>query len=369
VPYVHAASSRRSLLIIAGALSALFASGCGGDDSTSTTNASSGSNGSDLAGIKTYLLEHTTQLVTEASATRTGAQAYYEMATAVNFDYAKLLKTKRPEVQAFVKEAQATFGRANPAYEEMEGVVAGTPTLADFDVDIDAGSDGSDPESAVSFDITTPSGKVLKQPGNVNYLIETSVFGTEPKFAAPNVTPDLDGDGTVEFGEAVPDADVYLGAATEFEKQAKELDAAAKAWEPTESDAFTALVVMTPTMSEYFGAWKNSRFVAGAKAEEKAFVAASRLQDITDILEGLQLVYASVEPRIASVDPAQATQTKQRLDELTAFAAGLRDEEAGGRTFTAEEADSLGSEAQANAQEIAGQVSQAATRLNIRVEE
>ena len=44
---------------------------------------------------------------------------------------------------------------------------------------------------------------------------------------------------------------------------------------------------MTPTMSEYFEAWKNSRFVAGDKANEKAFVAASRLQDIADILGGL----------------------------------------------------------------------------------
>jgi hypothetical protein len=40
---------------------------------------------------------------------------------------------------------------------------------------------------------------------------------------------------------------------------------------------------MTPTMSEYFEAWKNSRFVAGGQAGEKAFAAASRLQDIADI--------------------------------------------------------------------------------------
>ena len=43
----------------------------------------------------------------------------------------------------------------------------------------------------------------------------------------------------------------------------RELDAAARKWEPTLQDALTALVVMTPTMSEYFEAWKNSRFVAG----------------------------------------------------------------------------------------------------------
>ena len=195
----------------------------------------------------------------------------------------------------------------------MEGVVAGVPSLADYDVIIDAGADGSDPENAVPFSLKTPAGKTWKQPGNFNYLIETAVFGTEPKWAAKGVQPDLDGDGTVEFGEAMPDADFYVTAARDFEKTAKELDAAAREWQPTPQDAFTALVVMTPTMSEYFDAWKNSRFVAGDKAKEKAFVAASRLQDIADILGGLETVYAGVQPRIAAVDQAQAEQTGRDL--------------------------------------------------------
>ena len=41
-----------------------------------------------------------------------------------------------------MKRAQEGFRAANPSYEEMEGVVAGVPELADFDVIIDAGSDG-----------------------------------------------------------------------------------------------------------------------------------------------------------------------------------------------------------------------------------
>ncbi len=250
----------------------------------------------------------------------------------------------------------------------MEGVVAGVPSLADYDVIIDAGADGSDPENAVPFDIKTEQGKTYKQPGNLFALVETSAFGTEPKFQAKDVEPDLDGDGQVEFGEAMPDADFYVTAARDFEKTAQELDAAAKEWTPTAQDAFTALVVMTPTMSEYFDAWKNSRFVAGDKAKEKAFVAASRLQDIADILGGLQTVYASVEPRIAEADKAQATQTKQDLDELTAFAERLRDEEADGKQFTADQAETLGAEAQARAEAIAGQVSQAAGQLDIPLE-
>ena len=45
--------------------------------------------------------------------------------------------------------------------------------------------------------------------------------------------PDLDGDGEVEFGEALPDADIFIAAATDFEKHAQELDKAAHEWEPT----------------------------------------------------------------------------------------------------------------------------------------
>ena len=180
--------------------------------------------------------------------------------------------------------------------------------------------------------------------------------------------PDLDGDGRVEFGEAVPDASFYVTAARDFAKETGELKAAAQKWQPTTQDAMTALVVMTPTMSEYFEAWKNSRFVAGADASEKAFVAASRLQDIADILGGLQLIYDNVEPEIAKVDPEQAGQTKAALKRLNDFAANLRDEEADGRTFTARDADTLGTDAQDQAEAIAGQISQAAGKMNIELE-
>jgi hypothetical protein len=263
---------------------------------------------------------------------------------------------------------QATFREANPAYEEMEGVVAGVPSLADFDVIIDAGADKSDPENAVPFSIETPAGKTYEQPGNFFFLLETSLWGTEERFAAKGVQPDLDGDGKVTFGEALPDADFLVAAARDFSGQAQELDAAGKEWEPTPEDAFTAVVVMTPTMSEYFAAWKASRFVAGNKAEESSFVAASRLQDIADILSGLVLVYDNIEPVIAADNPEQAEQTGAELKELEQFAAGLRDEEANGRKFTAAEADTLGSEAQDRAEAIAGQVSQAAGGLGLTLE-
>ena len=315
------------------------------------------------------MTDHTEALAADADSLNKSAEEYYKLAESKNFDYEKLLKEDRDKVQSFVKKAQADFRKANPDYEEMEGVVAGTPSLADYDVIIDAGSDASDPENAVPFSIKTPQGKTYKQPGNLNFLVETTVFGTEDKFQAKDVKADLDGDGKVEFGEAVPNADFYLGTTRTFKRYADELNEAAKKFKPNNSDAFTSLVVMTPTMSEYFEAWKNSRFIAGSNAKETAFVASSRLNDIEDILSGLVLTYENIRPTIDKADKAQAEQTQNELIRLRDFVAKLRKQEADGKKFTAEEADTLGTQAQEQAEEIAGQVTQAAARLNIKVEE
>jgi hypothetical protein len=341
------------------AAAALLTAGCGDDDGkpAATTTAA----GTDLGAIKTYLLEHTARLQRDAGTIRSDAEAYYALAKSTDFDYRALLADKSDEVKQLVTKLQTDFTAANPAYEEMEGVVAGVPSLADFDVIIDAGGDASDPENAVPFSVKTPAGRTFKQPGNYNYLIETSVFGTEPKFQAEGVD--------ARYGNAVPDADFLVAAARDFAKSAEDLDAAAKAWTPTPADAFNAVVVMTPTMSEYFEAWKNSRAIAGSKATEKAFVAASRLQDIADILGGLVLIYDNIQPTVAKADAAQATQTAKDLTALERFAARLRDAEAGGKSFSAQDADTLGGEAQDRAEAIAGQVSQAAGRLKIQLAE
>ncbi len=357
--------------MLAALVAAALLAGCGDDDSEPEAGATatpSAAAEADLGAIKDYLLTHTASLEELTAKLATDAEAYHAAAEEAGFDYTKLLAGQREEVAGMVESMQATFREANPAYEEMEGVVAGVPSLADFDVIIDAGADKSDPENAVPFSIKTPAGKTFEQPGNFFFLLETSLWGTEAQFAAKDAEPDLDGDGKVTFGEALPDADFLVAAARDFAANAKDLSAAAEEWEPTKEDALTALVVMTPTMSEYFEAWKNSRFVAGDKAEESSFVAASRLQDIADILGGLVLIYDNVEPVISDADAQQAQQTGTELGELEAFAARLRDEEAAGKRFTAQEADTLGSEAQDRAEAIAGQVSQAAGQLGITLE-
>jgi imelysin len=361
--------ARPALALATAACSLALVTGCGEDRSSGDQRESTTATGVDLTAVKGYLLAHTERLVTDSAAVRVIAEAYYRLAKSLDFDYDRPLADHRAEARRLVRHGQEDFVKANPAYEEMEGVVAGVPSLADYDVIIDAGGDASDPQNAVPFDLETPAGRTYKQPGNFNYLIETTVFGTEPKYQAKGVQADLDGDGKVEFAESLPDADFYVTAARGFEKYSRELDEAARGWQPTPNDALTALVVMTPTMSDMFEAWKNSRAVAGDKATEKAFVAASRLQDIADILGGLVMIYDNVEPLVAKADRQQARQTRDSLGKLHAFAAGLRDREAAGRKYTAEEADTLGSQAQERAEAIAGQITQAAAKLDIELEE
>jgi hypothetical protein len=364
-PYLRAAAP----LAVA---ATLMLAACGSDDeegSAGSATTATQKAAAEYGAVKEYLAEHTARLVTETGKLREGAERYHALAESVDFDYATLLEDHRDEVSSLVEQLQEDYRAANPAYEEMEGVVAGVPELADFDVIIDAGGDASDPENAVPFTIETAAGKRYKQPGNFFFITETSIFGTEAKFTAKSVEPDLDGDGKVSFGEALPDADFLQAATLEFQKTAKELQDAGAAWTPKASDVFTAVVVMTPTMSEYFEAWKNSRFVAGSKASESAFVAASRLQDIADILSGLVVIYDNIKPQIAETDEAQAEQTGTALRELLAFVERLRDEEEGGKRFKAEGAETLGTDAQEQAEAIAGQVSQAAGKLGIKLEE
>ncbi|HEX7289993.1 MAG TPA: hypothetical protein VF250_02595 [Conexibacter sp.] len=363
-------SPRRTLAAALALSAALAVSACGSDDDNSSRSntATTAAVSADLGPVKRYLLDHTERLLANTATLQQDAEAYYALAEQADFDYAALLAGRRAEVRRLVERLQRDFHAANPSYEEMEGVVAGVPELADYDVIIDAGGDASDPENAVPFSIETPAGRTFEQPGNFNFLVETAVYGTEEKFQAKGVKADLDGDGKVAFGEAVPDADFLVATARDFHSVAGELDDAARAWTPDAQDVFTALVVMTPTMSEYFESWKNSRFVAGAKATETAFVTSSRLGDIGDILGGLVLVYESVEPQIADVDAEQAKQTGASLRSLHAFAQRLEREEANGRRFTARDADTLGGDAQDRAEAIAGQISQAAGQLNVALE-
>ena len=323
----------------------------------------------DLDGIKTYLLEKSSQLTNSSKSLKDASDKYYELAHSAGFDYATLWETSSAEVSTALNDAKSAWMAASPLYEQMEGIVAGTPSLAEYDVILDAGTSAEeDPEGAVPFDLTLPDGRVLPKPGNLFGVLESTLWGTYADFTT-GIEADLDGNGTVDFGEKLPDANVLKAGADALDKYTTELGTAASAWEPTESDAFTALAVMVPTMSEYFNSWKNSRFIMGDASEQRDFVVISRLSDIQNILGSLQVVFGEVKPLVESTDSAQAAQIEQSLADLKSFVGDVYAKEQSGYQHTPEEADVLGAEAQNRATAIAGQVAQIAAKLNISIAE
>jgi hypothetical protein len=365
---------------LSAALVALSLTACGGSDSGGTQQeapaeapAASSATGpaADLSAVKDYLTEHTALLSGFTARFAADAQRYFDLAEGTGFDYARLWAEHADEVGPLVEQMKSDWIEGNPYYERVEGIVAGTPSLSEYDVILDAGSSAAeDPESAVPFDLTLPDGRVLEQPGNLYNLTEGALWGTvSEELGVPSTSVDLDGDGQTSFGEVLPDAGFLVAAAQAFDTYAGELTAVAEEWRPAASDAFTALVVMVPTMSQYFGQWKESRFVAGDGSGAQAFNVVSRLSDIRDILGGLEVIYTGVEPLVATADVAQSRQTGRELADLTAFIADLHEQEQSGNRFTPEEADTLGSEAQERATAIAGQISQAAAELGITIEQ
>ena len=320
--------------------------------------------GASLQPTKTYLLQHTARLARFTKDFQAVANRYYAAAKRVGFEYPSL--AANAAVRRDLARAKSLWIKGNPYYERVEGVVAGTPSLAIYDVILDAGSSAKeDPASAVPFDLKLRNGKVLRKPGNLFNLTEGMLWGTRPEYVGAKA--DLDDDGRLEFGEVLPNANVFKASADAFRLYAGKLDRSATAWKPTASDAFTSVVVMVPTMSEYFGQWKVSRFVLGDKAKGDSFNVVSRLSDIGDILGGLRVIYRGIAPAIAKVDPQQSAQTKRELDALWSYVAKLRTQEKGGKRFTPQQADTLGRTAQERATAIAGQVTQAAARLKVKI--
>jgi hypothetical protein len=359
-----------------------LAAGCGGDGEESEPATGTGSSvptetqadaatAADLSAVKSFLGDHTDRLVESTQELSRLARHYHQSTGGGEVDLGAVWDKRSDEIGPVLMAMKAAWVEGNPYYERVEGVVAGTPSLAEYDVIIDAGSSAAeDPESAVPFDLTLEDGTVLEQPGNLFNLTEGALWGTLPEeLGRPGTPADLDGDGRTEFGEVLPNPALLVAASETFVRYAQELDAAGEAWEPTPSDAFTALVVMVPTMSEYFEQWKLSRFVAGEAASAQAFNVVSRLADIRDILTGLEVIYDGVEPAVSQVDEQRAAQTGQELSELRSFIAELHDREQAGNRFTPEQADTLGTEAQERATAIAGQVSQAAAQLGVEIEQ
>lgn len=317
-----------------------------------------------LAAIKAFTLEHNAALVTEAKRLRDLAGAYAATIAAHGNDYAAAWAAEGATLADGVRGIRAQWLVASNHYETIEGIVAGIPATARYDLILDAGNPGTEAEDVAEYDLALPDGTVLERPGSLFHTITEPLFwGSDPGHA--KLAADLDGDGQVGAGEMLFDANLALGATAGLVFWSEALMADMQAWEPNRDDAFTAVVTMTPTVGDYFGEWKESQFLGGAGA---AFVAQSRLVDVLAIMGGCQRMYAAaVSPVVAAGDAALDAAITGAFADLLALVAETRDREVQGERFTAEEADALGAEAQDIAERVVAQVLQAAARHGVEI--
>ncbi|MEM7343211.1 MAG: imelysin family protein, partial [Chloroflexota bacterium] len=325
--------------------------------------------GPDLAAVKTYAVDNANKMKAGTEAFKTTAEAYYTIIAGENFDYEAAWANNQDELTTLVVDAKANWLEASTFYELDEGIVAGVPSLAFYDIWIDAGPPASDdPEEALEWQLVLANGETLESPGNFFHnLAEPALFGTNPDFVGLAV--DLDGNGTVDLGEALPEAEILLATAQGLDQATGDMVAAVSAWEPTLEETFGALVTMTPTMNEYFEQWKLSAFVSGSDFEESAFVGVSRLFDINGILTGLNFAYGNISAVVEKADPELDSQIKGSYEDLVGYVGELYSQEQDGVFFSPEEADLFGTEAQDRATAIAGQVSQAAALADVTLSE
>jgi hypothetical protein len=345
---------------------------CGGQtaESVSVVEPTAGAAvAADLAAVKQYTLDNARQMKAGSAALAQTAKTYYDLLASHDFNYEAAWNADAATLTQLVADAKTHWLTASTHYELDEGIIAGVPSLAFYDVWIDAGPSAEEnPAEAYEWTLDLPDGRSLPSPGNFFHsLLEPIVWGTRTDFVG--LTADLDADGTAELGEVLPEANVLLAAAEGLDGATDEMIAAVAQWQPTLSDVFTALVVMIPTMNEYFEQWKLSAYIAGENAEETAFVGASRLFDINGILNGLDVTYDNIAAQVEAADPALSGQIDDGFADLRAYVGDLYQQELDGTRFTAEQADLFGSEAQAKATTLTGQVSQAAALLEVEIAE
>lgn len=322
----------------------------------------------DLTAIKEYASENAALMAENSAEFLLTAESYYEVIEQYEFDYEAAFEAEGEDLANLLYSARFNWLQTSIYYELIEGIVAGTPSLAYYDVLIDAGASlEDDPDEGLEWTLVLPDGTEIDSPGNLFHsLAEPALYGTAADYIGAEV--DLDGDGEITFTEALPDANFLLGVVQRLDEETQNLVTAIDEWEPTLEDAFTALVVMIPTMSEYFGQWKESAYVAGEEFTEASFVATSRLSDIINILTGLRVTYENVSPLIEGVNADLNAQIGEGFDDLQTFVGDLYVEELDGVVFEAEEVDLLGTEAQDRAESLAALVAQAADELEIALE-
>jgi hypothetical protein len=316
-------------------------------------------------GVKKYLVAAVEKMDAAAAGFLKDAEAYKKLVADHGGDPAKALAEARPATLALLEKLREGYKAMDSfGYETVEGIVAGVPSLSDFDVYLDAGvpkAEAAEDKPAAPVKLTLGNGETIDGEGCLfTYLIEPSLWGTAEKYVVP---ADLDGDGKIAAHEALPKVEFLSAVAADVRGKVGELLTACRNWKPELDDCLKAIATMTPTLPGYFDDWKESRY-----SDEKSgrFSAVSRVSDMRGIMQSVSVLYQGIETQVEAKDRALGRAIDRRFKDVLAFIDRIDAREKKGK-ITLPEIEGLSTQAKEKTDQLAPQIEQAAALLGVKL--
>jgi hypothetical protein len=304
--------------------------------------------------VKTYLVDTVTKMKAASADYVKNADAYAALVKKNGGDYKKVWADNQKEASALVKAMQDNYKAMDSfGYETVEGIVAGVEPMAHYDIYLDAGvpaGQGSEDEVA-PVTLKLSDGKILDKKGSLfTYIIEPALWGGNADYVvevAPKTT--------------LPKAEILTASAADVDAKIGALLADSKAWTPTNADLIGAMVTMTPTLSDYFEDWKESRY---SDQKSGRFQAVSRISDMRGIMKSCSVMYDAVNASVSEKDKALAGSIKKGFGDILAFLDTIDAKEAKKEKISVAQIDELASQAKDRTDKLVPQIEQAGALVN-----
>lgn len=306
--------------------------------------------------VKSYLVKKLDKMHDASEEFVKNSEAYAALVAENGGSVEAAYKATPKDMEKLVDRMQDNYKAMDSyGYETVEGIVAGVDSLAHYDIYLDAGvpaSEGPDDVAPVELDLGNGK-KIVKEGSLFTFIIEPALWGGDKRWVVP-----------VGDGKTMPRPEVVVAAAKDVNKKIGELVADANAWNASVSDCFGAMVVMTPTLSDYFEDWKESRY-----SQEKSgrFQAVSRVSDMRGIMGSCQVMYDAVQKDVSAKDKALAKSVSSGFKEIMAFLDKIEAREKQGEIKGAE-IDELATQAKEKTDKLVPQIEQSAAVSGVKIQ-
>jgi hypothetical protein len=309
------------------------------------------------ASVKSYLIGKLEKMDAASEDFVKNSDAYSALVAANGGSVEAAYKANPKKVEKLVARLQENYKAMDSfGYETVEGIVAGVPSLSAYDTYLDAGvPESKGPENVAPVVLDLGNGeKIDKQGCLFTYIIEPMLWSGDKRWVTPV-------DGGKKY---LPRPEVLAAVAKDVNKKLSELLVDARSWNASVSDCFGAMVVMTPTLSDYFEDWKESRY---SKDKSGRFQAVSRVSDMRGIMGSCQVMYEAVEKKVAEKDKSLAKSVDSGFKGIMTFIEKIDAREKEGEIKGAE-IDELATQAKEKTDKLVPQIQQSAAVVGVKIE-